>query len=529
MIDLNYFRPDWIEHTDRKLKVDVCVYGATSAGLTAAIRSRSLGKSVALLHPGKFIGGLTTGGLGCTDHGQKRVIGGLSRDFYRRVGKQYGIEEEFHFEPHVALLAYEQMLREAGQDVMLCQYLDHVEKSAAKITAVTMLGGLRVEAAMFIDATYEGDLMAKAGASYAVGREGNDVYGETLSGVQIQRWHQFSHAVDPYVREGDASSGLLPFVEPDDLTARQGRGDRKVQAYNFRICMTDDVTLRIPWEKPEYFDPALYVLAGRWFRGEKDSYNDQMRDPNSLVLCKFDIFPHKTAGGFHKTDTNNHGPVSSDFIGANYDWPEGSYARREEMFQAHVNYQKGLYWFLANDPGVPERYRRAYANWGLSKDEFPATGHWPHQIYVREARRMVSDYVITEKDCRGQRVADDPVAMGSYGMDSHNCSRFVKDGRVLNEGDVQVHGFEPYPIPYRSIIPKGSECQNLLVPVCLSSSHIAYGSARMEPVFMALGESAAFAAAMAIDQGVALQALPYKRLKDQLLVAGQVLSMKVVP
>lgn len=526
MSDLHYFRPDWVQPTDRTLKVDVCVYGATSAGIIAARRAGLLGKSVALLAPGRFIGGLTTGGLGWTDHGQKRVIGGLSREFYRRVGRHYGIDEEFHFEPHVALSVYEQMLGEAGQSVMLCQYLDRVEKSAGRITSITMLGGLRVEAAMFIDATYEGDLMARAGVSYVVGREGNAVYGETLSGVQVHGKHQFSHAVDPYIREGDPSSGLLPLIEAEDLTARQGQGDRRVQAYNFRICMTDDPALRVPWEKPERFDPMLYVLAKRWFRGQKDSYNEQLAEASSLVPSKFDIFPHKTVGGFHKTDTNNHGPVSSDFIGANYDWPDGSFARREELFQAHVNYQKGLYWFLANDSRVPDRYRRAYANWGLPKDEFLATGHWPHQLYVREARRMVSDYVITEHDCRGQRVADDPVAMGSYGMDSHNCSRFVKDGRVLNEGDVQVGGFEPYPIPYRSIVPSASQCQNLLVPVCLSSSHIAYGSGRMEPVFMALGESAGFAASMAIDQGVALQALPYSRLKDQLLSAGQVLSTK---
>jgi hypothetical protein len=524
MSDLHYYNPAWVNRIGRTIKADVCVYGATSAGIVAAIRAHLLGKSVALLHPGKFIGGLTTGGLGMTDVGRKHVIGGLAREFYRQVGAYYKKEEEFHFEPRAASQIYTQMLHEAEQDVILYQFLDRVEKSAGRITAITTLSDLRVEAQMYIDATYEGDLMAKAGVRYTTGREANDQYGETLNGIQVRDKHQFSNPVDPYVKAGDPSSGLLPYIEADDLSKLQGHADKRVQAYCFRMCMTDDPTLIIPWEKPERYDPLLYVLAERWFSGDKDKYNEQLRDPNSTVPAKFDVMPNRTAEGFRKTDTNNHGPVSSDFIGANYGWPEGSYEQREKIFQAHVNYQKGFYWFMANSPTIPERYRRAYSSWGLPKDEFEDTGHWPHSLYIREARRMVADYVITEHDCRGTRRAEDSVGMGSYGMDSHNCARFVTNGRVMNDGDVQVGGFPAYPIPYRSIVPKGGECQNLIVPVCLSSSHIAYGSARMEPVFMVLGESAAYAASLSIDDRVAVQDLPYKKLMDQLLVAQQVLS-----
>jgi hypothetical protein len=298
------------------------------------------------------------------------------------------------------------------------------------------------------------------------------------------------------------------------------------------MCMTDDPALRIDWERPEKYDPAMYVLAERWFRGDKDEYNDQLTAERAKITGevprKFDILPMRTAGGFHKTDTNNHGPVSSDFIGANHDWPTASYARREEIFQAHVTYQKGYYWFMANSPEIPERYRAAYRRWGLAKDEFQATANWPHAIYVREARRMVADYVITEHDCRGQQQAPDPVGMGSYAMDSHNCSRFVSRGYgkpcVMNDGDVQV-GVPPYPISYRAIVPKAGQCANLIVPVCLSTSHIAYGSARMEPVFMVLGESAVIAANLAIESGQAVQAVDQKKLHEQLLKAGQVLAV----
>ncbi|MGH9374041.1 MAG: FAD-dependent oxidoreductase [Vicinamibacterales bacterium] len=532
MNDLHYFRPDWVRPSDERLRVDVCIYGGTSAGLIAAVEARRRGKRVVVLHPGKILGGLTTGGLGWTDYGRKNVIGGLSREFYRRLGKHYRKPEEFQFEPHAAGAVFGEMLRENDVPVRMGQYLDRVQTQDGRIEEVLMLGGLRASARVFIDATYEGDLMAQAGVSCTVGREDNDIYNETLNGIQVREFHQFSHPVDPFVRAGDPSSGLLPGILDEDLSAVQGRGDQRVQAYCFRMCMTDDPALKIDWPKPDGYDPLQYVLADRWFSGEKDDFNDQLRGEgvHASVPVKFDIFPNKTPGGFHKTDTNNHGPFSSDFIGANHAWPQASYEARERIFQAHVTYQQGFYWHMANADGIPQRYRDAYRRWGLPKDEFTSTGNWPYQLYVREGRRMIGDYVITEHDCRGTRVAEDSVGMGSYGMDSHNCARFVKrdaDGRarVLNEGDVQVEAV-PYPIPYRAIVPKRGQCPNLIVPVCLSSSHIAYGSARMEPVFMALGQSAAIAACRAIDDNRAVQEIRYAEIRKALDTAGQVLTAR---
>ncbi len=529
MSDLHYYHPDWIQKTSEHLTVDVCIYAASSAGVTAACEAKKRGKSVVLLQPGKFVGGLTSGGLGWTDFGKKHVIGGIAREFYRRVGALYGKDEEWQFEPSKAAKVYDDILREAGVSVRFCQYIDQATVTNGKLTEISLLGGLRVSAKMFIDASYEGDLMARAGVNYFVGREDNSVYDETLNGVQVPKYHQFSHFVDPYVKEGDPASGLLPGILAEDISDQIGKGDKRVQAYNFRVCMTDDPALKIDWEKPAGYDENLYILAGRWLRSEKDKYNEHLDPSHSTTPKKFDIFPNPTPGGFHKTDTNNHGAVSSDFIGVNHAWPEASYAEREKLFQAHVTYQKGFYWYVANSPEVPERYRKAYAHWGLPKDEFTQTEHWPHQIYVREARRLVADYVITEHNCRGHvEAAEDSIGMGSYNMDSHNCCRFVKmedgKGRVLNEGDVQV-GAVPYPIPYRVIVPKRGQVTNLLVPVCFSASHISYGSARMEPVFMSMGQGAAMAACIAIDDNVSVQDVKYEKLQKQLLEAKQVLTL----
>jgi hypothetical protein len=503
---------------------DVVVYGGTAAGVVAAIEVVRRGKSVVVLNPGKHVGGLTTGGLGFTDFGKQHVVGGRARELYRAMGKKCGREELWLFAPSEAQAVLAEWMREHGIEVINRQYLERVERQGDRISAVVMMGGLRAMGKVFVDASYEGDLLARAGVSYTVGREGREVYGEQLAGIQVLAKHQFVPArVSAYVREGDASSGLLPGIESEDLTKQQGRGDKRVQAYNFRICMTDDPALKIDWEKPEKYDPMLYVLAERWFNGEKDVYNEQLTDTLPAAK-KFDILENKTAGGFFKTDTNNQGPVSSDFIGANHEWPEACFERREELFQAHVNYQKGFYWMMANNPAIPERYRAAYRRWGLSRDEFVATGGWSPQLYVREARRLIGEYVVTEADCMGTRKCEDPVGMGSYALDSHNCCRFVNaEGMVMNEGDVQVPPPGPYGVSYRAMVPKAGECANLLVPVCVSTSHIAYGSVRMEPVFMILGQSAAVAACMAIDGGLPVQAVSYAKLRDELLKSGQVL------
>ncbi len=523
--DVHYFLPQWIEPSDKTLDCDVCVYGGTASGVIAAVTAAKRGKRVIILNPANHLGGMTTGGLGWTDSGKKSVIGGASRQFYRDLGKHYGKEEEWLFEPKVAQKIIDGYVRDANVTVHHRAFLATVLRDGQRITAVRMMGGLTVKARMFIDATYEGDLLALAGVRYHVGREANSVYGETINGVQAHDKHQFSHPVDPYVKPGDPTSGVLPWINERDA-ALSGSGDSRIQAYNFRICMTDDPALHIPWQKPDDYNPLNYELARRWFNAPKDQYNDQLPNyegrPEGFIR-KFDEL-QRTPTGFAKTDTNNHGAVSSDFIGASHVWPESTYAQREVVFRAHVSWQMGYYWTMANDPAIPQRYREVYARFGLSRDEFGDTGGWSHQLYVREARRMVADYVLNEHDTQHHRKAPDPVGMGSYPMDSHNCQRFVRDGRVMNEGDVQLSPAGPYGVSYRSIIPAKGECENLLVPVCISSSHIAYGSARMEPVFMVLGQSAALAACLAIDANVATQAVPYASLRAELDKAKQVLE-----
>lgn len=526
MGELHYFKPQWIVPSRERLSVDVAVYGGTAAGVVAAVEAVRRGKTVVVLNPGKHVGGLTTGGLGWTDYGKQAVIGGMARQFYRDMGAACGRAELWHFAPSEGQAVIDRWVREHRIDVRACQYIDKAEVVGGRIVRVLMLGGLEVSARVFVDASYEGDLMARAGVTYHVGREANSVYGETINGVQVRTKHQFVPGeVSAFVKENDPASGLLPGLVPEDLSRRAGEGDSRVQAYNFRICMTDDPSIRIPWERPEGYEAGAYVLAERWFAVEKDAYNELVTEGAPLVPAKYDILDNRTPAGLHKTDTNNHGPVSSDFIGMNHDWPEGSYERREELFQAHVRWQKGLYWTLANSPAIPERYRRAAAHWGLCRDEFVATGGWSPQLYIREARRLVGDYVLTEADCMHVRQCDDAVGMGSYQLDSHNCCRFVTaKGTVMNEGDVQQKPTAPYRISHRAIVPRAGECRNLLVPVCVSTSHIAYGSVRMEPVFMILAQSAGVAACLAIDGGTSVQQVPYARLRGELDKLGQVLE-----
>ncbi len=518
---------------------DVVVYGGTSGGVAAAVQAARMGKSVVLVEPSRHVGGLTSGGLGFTDSGNKAVVGGLAREFYRRVKKHYDRPEAWRyekpeqyklyrpaddamwtFEPHVAEELLRGMLDEQKVPVVLGERLDRafgkgVKLDGKRITAIVTESGKVFAGKVFIDATYEGDLMAAAGVSTTVGREPNAKYGETLNGV-ARKWnthnHRFTVKVDPFVRPGDKSSGLLPGIDPDPLPA-DGEGDRRVQAYCFRMCMSNVPENRVPFPKPADYDELRYELLLRNFEA------GDLRFP-----MKPDLMPNG------KTDTNNNGAVSTDHIGANYKYPEASYAERETIVKDHESYQKGLMWTLANHPRVPRKIKDEMARWGLAKDEFTDNGNWPHQIYVREARRLVGDYVQTELDCRRKRDTPQSVGMGSYNMDSHNCARYVTPGGfVQNEGDVQESPGGPYKISYKSIVPKTGECPNLLVPVCLSCSHIAYGSIRMEPVFMVLGQSAATAAALAIDSRVGVQQVNYAKLRERLLADGQVLEYTAPP
>ena len=528
------------------VEMDVCVYGGTSGGIAAAIQAARMQKTVVLLEFDNHIGGLTTGGLGATDIGNKAAIGGIAREFYGRVAEHYAKEGSWiyeqpaeyfarrggsqtkasdpltaptgqrtmwTFEPKVAELIFKEMLQEAAVPVRYHQRLASVRKRGDRIVAIAMEDRSEFRAKMYIDASYEGDLMAKAGVQYHVGREANSVYRETLNGVRAKTpKHQFLARVDPYAKPGDPSSALLPFVQQGS-GGKPGTGDDRVQAYNYRLCFTTNDANRLPVTPPPNYDPAPYELLARYVEAlVKAGKKPQLSE-----------FWHPIWLPNHKTDINNNGGFSTDFIGANYAYAEASHKDRARIALEHEYYTRGLITFLATSPRVPENIRDEMRRWGPCKDEFTDNGGWPNQLYVREARRMISDYVMTEHNCRGARVAEDPVGLGAYNMDSHNVQRIVKSGSVENEGDVQ-EPVKPYPISYRSLVPKQRQCENLFVPVCLAASHIAYGSIRMEPVFMILGQSSATAAALAIDADVPVQKVDYLSLRQRLLADSQVLA-----
>lgn len=532
---------------------DLVIYGSSPAALTAAIEAQRLGRTAVIVCPETRIGGLTTGGLGQTDIGNKSAFGGLALQFYKDVADWYKVDSHWKyekrsdyipdgqcagsfgedsmwtFEPSAALAILERWERENKLEIVRGEFLDRgtggVVREGSRIVAIKTLSGKTFRGKMFVDATYEGDLMAAAGVSYTVGREANSVYGETISGVEraLAKNHQFNKGVSPYVKPGDPSSGLLPYVEPD-TDEPEGAGDGRVQAYCFRMCLTDEPSNRIPFVKPEGYDPKNYELLLR---------NLEAIDPDTFVkkAAKFwEFMPWiNSRMPNRKTDTNNRSGFSTDFIGQNHAWPEASYKEREKMLKAHLDYQMGLMWTLANNPRVPEPIRSRVAQWGTCKDEFAdGLGHgWQSQLYVREARRMVGDYVATEHDVLRERTTSRPVAMAAYGMDSHHVRRYVgKDGFVHNEGNIEDWraGGKPYPLDYGVIIPKKGDCENLFVPVCVSASHMAFGSIRMEPVFFALGQVAGAAAALSLDADCAVQDLSYESLKKVLLDGGQVLK-----
>ena len=521
---------------------DVLIYGCTSGAITAAVQVKKMGKTVQLVCPEKHLGGLTAGGLGWSDTGNKAVIGGLSREFYHRVWKLYDQpsawrwqkREEYGnkgqgtpaldttgrtmwvFEPHVAEKVYEDWVKELKIPIVRNAWLDRekgVTMQGGNITEIRTLDGKSYTAKIFMDATYEGDLMAAAGVDYHVGREATKTYNEEWNGVQTGVLHHRHHfgavksPISPYVIPGDPKSGVLPRISTEP-PGNKGDADKKVQAYCFRMCLTQVPANRVPFPKPANYNSKEYELLARVFdAGWRETFQ------------KFDMIPNG------KTDTNNHGPFSTDNIGRNWDYPEATYSRRREIIQEHINYQQGLFYFIANDPKVPADVRNEFAKWGLAKDEFKATNNWPHQMYVREARRMIGRYVMTENELTKKRSTPESVGMGSYGIDSHNIQRYITpEGYVQNEGDIGVSTNGPYQISYGSLVPRKGQAANLLVPVCLSSSHIAYGSIRMEPVFMILGQSAATAAVMAIEREIAVQDVPYETLRARLLADGQVLE-----
>ena len=488
----------WLSALSCGKQYDVCIYGGTSAGVVAARSAALEGYSVVIVEPSGHIGGLTTGGLGLTDIGNKQVVQGLSRQFYRELGKHYGKLESWVFEPHVAQEIMDEYMAHPRITVLRHTGIRKLRKHNTHITLMhtlrldregRVLGrGPLIRAKVFIDASYEGDLLPASGVSYAVGRESSAQYGESWNGRHIATNHQFPDGVDPYVEPGNPASGLLPGVT-DEPVGKEGEGDNLLQAYNLRLCLTDSPENQIPLTRPSGYDSTRYELLARLI----------VAQPASAKYFIWSPMPGR------KTDVNNFGGFSTDYIGGNAGYLEASYAGRYKIYQAHTDYTLGLLWFMMTDPRVPSVTRKELARWGLPKDEYPENGHWTPQLYVREGRRMASDYVVTQKDCEGLTNVPDGVAYAAYKMDSHNCRRIAADGMVKNEGNVEEKIPGPWPIPYRSIVPVRGECDNLLVPVCVSASHIAFGSLRMEPVFMSLGQVAGLAAVMSLRQGVPVQ------------------------
>ena len=517
------------------ITADVVIFGGSSAAVSAAVQVKRMGKSVVIVMPEQHAGGMTVSGLGQTDSGDKRVIGGIAREFYHRIWLHYqdesawvwepkpesfpGMDNQTQtmwvFEPSAAEKVMEGFIAEYGIPVYRGERLDRengIVKEGSALKSITTWSGQTFAGKIFLDATYEGDLLEAAGVSFAVGRESNAQYGETLNGIQTGNavFHQFAGPVDPYMEPGNPESGFLPGLNRSP-GGNDGDADRKVQAYCYRLCMTRVPKNRVPFEKPEDYQEEDYELLFRDIEAGQTNFFHPARVPNG------------------KTDTNNNGAVSSDYIGVNYDYPETCYERRDEILANHLRWQQGFFWTMANHPRVPEGLRKEFSEWGLAKDEFTDTGNWPEQLYVREGRRMVSDFVETENHLRSILPVSDPVGMGSYNMDSHHVQRYIaedEEGRavVRNEGDVQVPPGGAYPVSFRALVPKKEECPNLLVPVCISCTHIAYGSIRMEPVFMILGQSAATAAVLSIESGLSPADLPYTQLEERLRADGQILE-----
>ncbi len=526
-----------LEAKDADHSVDICVYGGTSGGVVAAVKAARLGKQAILIEPGQHLGGMSSGGLSYSDMGKAATVAGMSREFYERIGRKYNKPLETQLEPHIAEQVFDEMIKEAGVTVLKGEHIKKAIKQGPRIVELITQKGTRIGASMFIDATYEGDLLAAAGVSYSLTREANSQYNETLNGIQLYEIPQVkfgkvnaigrrkdrrglwdrSIPLDPYRISGKPESGLLPLIEEGTL-GTIGEAAPGVQAYCFRLCVTDQPENRIPIEAPENYDPARYEIVARYIQACEKA-GDQM---DLRWFTKHDALPNG------KFDFNT-AYFGLNYVGGNRNYSEASHSQRRFIVKAHENYARGLFHFLATDKRVPVKVREQVSRYGLCKDEFTDNGGWPHQLYIRESRRMISDLVMTEHHCRHNMIASKSVGLASYGIDIHEIRRIAHKGVMVREGKLLGHSGTrgPYPIGYDAIVPKAEECNNLLVTFAISASHVAFGSTRMEPVLMILSQSAATAASQAIDAGCHIQQVDYKKLRKQLLADGQLLDWKM--
>ena len=516
-------------HHAPEFQYDIVVYAGTPAGITSAVQAAKLGKSVVIVEPNKHVGGMMSSGLGLTDASRRNAVGGLSQDFFQRIKSHYDdplawnigdqasyseysatADTMWRFEPHVAEAVFEDMLAELFIPVIRQSRLNResgVEKIGETISSIATETNLIFDGQVFIDASYEGDLMAASGVSYYVGREGNAVYGETLNGVQPSSFLEPPNPIDAYVVPGDPTSGLIPGVHATEI-AETGSADHRTQAYNFRLTLTNDQSNMVPFEEPPNYDASQYELYLRLYEAG-----------NRVTIFSFHEMPN------HKTDSNGASAFSIDVIGENYNYPEASYEERETIVRKHREYIQGLIWTAATHPRMPAWVRNLTSSYGYAADEYLDNDHFPFQMYVREARRMVSDYVMTEANGRGTRVAPNSIGLANYPMDSHYVQRYADaDGQVRGEGAIFAHISEPFPISYQSIVPSVGETNNLIVPVAVSSSHVAFGAIRLEPSYMVLGQSAGTAAVIAIDGNTTVQDVDYAALRAQLIADGQIID-----
>jgi hypothetical protein len=498
-------------------RYDLVVYGGTAGGVMTAVSGAREGLKVVLVEPGDHLGGMATGGLSRTDFGKKEVIGGYALEFYWRVGRKYAIQRfaqdvAWFYEPKTGEQVLREMLEQAGVRVLMRHRLREktgVEKSGTKLASIQTENGARFAGRMFADCSYEGDLMAQSGVRYTFGRESQAEYGESLAGVRERTpLHQFLVRVSPV----DANGKLLAEVDSGPRGV-PGSADRKIQAYNFRMILSEDPANQVAFPKPPAYYPNRYELLARLL----DAMTAKLgRAP---VMNEVTLIARIPNG---KADINNQGAFSTDYIGKSWGYPDGDYATRARIWQDHVDYVKGFFYFLAHDPRVPASLQKEINSWGLAKDEFVDTENWPHQLYIREARRMLGEFVVTQKDLQTDLKKPDVIGMGSYNSDSHNIQRLAtSDGAVENEGDMQV-AVTPYQIPYRVMLPKRDQAVNLLVPVCFSASHVAYSSLRMEPQYMILGQAAGVAASLALKSGKPVQEISVAALQEKLKSQGAV-------
>jgi hypothetical protein len=506
-------------------QVDVVVYGATPGGFCAAIAAAREGVSVVLLEPTGHVGGVNTGGLCFSDSNQtvRSTVMGLFDEWHSRVEKDYQqrgvalpykVSEKDHtpwtYEPHVAAKITQQMLDEAGVKVLTRHVLKSVAKDGTRIAKLMTSGG-EFEAKVFIDGTYEGDLMAAAGVSWTIGREGRKDFGESLAGKQYPK------AKIPISGLG-ADDKPLPLITTTDAGSEDA-GDKNVMVYSFRLCVTRDEANRVPFPKPAHYDPARFEVVRRYFAQEK------------RPVVPWDLYPLPG----NKFDANNGigKQFSMGLVGACNGWSEADEAGRAAIWEAHKQYTLEFYHFLTTDAAVPENIRVQMSALGLCRDEFADYGHWSPQLYVREGRRMIGEFVLSQKDIMDDPKKEDAIVVSSFPIDSHDCQRMGTSEFVVDEGTImpvrmagRKNGYA-YHVPYRAITPKAAECANLLVPVALSCTHVGLSSIRVEPTWMILGQSAGIAAALSAKQNLAVQKLPYPALRERLLAQKQVLDLPV--